>query len=34
LKLGYLDALLSLRLATAVVEEFNKAETVKGSMGG
>jgi pyruvate decarboxylase len=34
LKLGYLDAPLPLRLATAAVEEFNKAKIVGGSMGG
>jgi len=35
LKLGYLDAPLPLRLATAAVEEFNAAETgEKGSMDG
>jgi len=35
LKLGYLDAPLSLRLATAAVEEFNAAtKRVSGSMGG
>ena len=35
LKLGYLDAPLSLRLATAAVEEFNAAtKGVGGSMGG
>jgi hypothetical protein len=35
LKLGYLDAPLPLRLATAAVEEFNKAtKGVRGVMGG
>ena len=34
LKLGYLDAPVSLSLATAAVEEFNKKKVVNGSMGG
>ena len=34
LELGYLDAPISLRLATAAVEESNKKKVVDGSIGG
>jgi hypothetical protein len=34
LKIGYLDAPLSLRLATAAVEEFNKAKVLEVPMIG
>ncbi|KAK6442437.1 Pyruvate decarboxylase 1 [Oleoguttula sp. CCFEE 5521] len=34
LKLGYLDAPLSLRMAASAVEKFNKKKAGEGSMGG